>query len=86
MRIVKVPWSSRCLGRFNRLFSVDKSSYDGRFTSRLGKGYCNAHQPFRFMEYTFSDLPERTMDRPTRIVIREQTLPPTECWADMLPE
>jgi hypothetical protein len=54
MRTVRVPWSDRWLARFNKRFGIDKSSYDGRFKSRLGPGYCTGNPPTMF--YTFSEL------------------------------
>lgn len=59
MRVVFVPFTTRWLSRFNQLFSIDKSSYNGHFKSRLGAGYCAAAQPFRYMEYTFLEMPQK---------------------------
>jgi hypothetical protein len=60
MRVVKVPWKldAKWLTRFNRRFNVDKGTYDGRFTSRLGRGYCTGN-PWQKMEYTFTEQPAK---------------------------
>lgn len=54
--MVFVPWTERWLSRFNRRFDIDKSSYDGRFKSRLGAGFCIAGPGLKFMEYNFVEV------------------------------
>lgn len=58
MRSITIPSNDRWLTRFNRRFAIDKSSYDGRFTSRLGRGYCTGSPPE--MTYTFTELEPKT--------------------------
>lgn len=58
MRTIRVPWTDRWLTRFNKLFAIDKSTYDGRFTSRLGNGYCTG-VPHTGMLYHFTDECEK---------------------------
>lgn len=60
MRTIRVRWSGRWLSRFNKRFAVDKSSYDGRFTSRLGRGYCTTDGGLKWMHYTFTELDPKT--------------------------
>lgn len=59
MRVVTIPFTDRWLTRFNQRFSVDKSSYDGHFESRLGPGYCTSSwkNSVMWMHYTFTTIP-----------------------------
>jgi len=57
IRVVRVPWQNFWLDDFNQKFRVDKSSYDGRFKSILGPGYCTADNSMKTMTYNFTDLP-----------------------------
>jgi hypothetical protein len=64
VRVVRVPYRDfpggmRWITRFNARFAVDKSAYDGRFTSRLGRGYCTYAGGRPWMEYTFLDVSDR---------------------------
>ena len=57
MRKVLIPLKDGWLTRFNKRFAVDKSSYDGRFTSRLGRGECTSEMFHRgLMVYRFEEL------------------------------